>query len=142
MPRINFERIIKADRDRVFSVVTNYSDFQKTLPKYFPSIRVRSRRDNVAVVEEHMRIAGRELTMMTKHITKSPESHEMFVIGGDAKGSHIMERYESVQDGTKVTVMADIKLGRAIRIAGLFSRRKLNRDLEDMIDGFARIIES
>ena len=142
MPRINFERIIKADRDRVFSVVTNYSDFQKTLPKYFPSIRVRSRRDNVAVVEEHMRIAGRELTMMTKHITKSPESHEMFVIGGDAKGSHIMERYESVQDGTKVTVMADIKLGKAIRIAGLFSRRKLNRDLEDMIDGFARIIES
>ena len=96
----------------------------------------------MAVVEEHMRIAGRELTMMTKHITKSPESHEMFVIGGDAKGSHIMERYESVQDGTKVTVMADIKAGRAIRIAGLFSRRKLNRDLEDMIDGFARIIES
>ena len=75
MPKISFEKIIKAERNAVFDIAANYADFQKTLPKYFPSIRIRSVRDNVAVVEEHIRIAGRELVMMTKHVTKYPELH-------------------------------------------------------------------
>jgi len=110
LPKINFEKIVKAERTAVFDIAANYKTFQKTLPKYFPSIRVCSVRDNVAVVEEHIRISGKELVMMTKHITKYPELHEVFVIGGDAKGSHIIERYESVKEGTKITVRVDLKL--------------------------------
>ena len=87
MPKIHFEKIVKADRNRVFDIAANYEEFEKTLPQYFPSIRVRSQRDNVAVVEEHLRVAGKELIMMTKHVTTYPELHEVFVIGGDAKGS-------------------------------------------------------
>ena len=79
LPKISFEKIIKAERNAVFDIAANYADFQKTLPKYFPSIRVRSVRDNVAVVEEHIRLAGRELVMMTKHVTKYPELHEVLL---------------------------------------------------------------
>ena len=68
MPKIHFEKIVKADRNRVFDIAANYEEFEKTLPQYFPSIRVRSQRDNVAVVEEHLRVAGKELVMMTKHV--------------------------------------------------------------------------
>lgn len=141
LPKISFEKIIKADRNAVFDIAANYENFEKTLPKYFPSIRVRSVRNNVAVVEEHIRLAGRELVMMTKHVTKYPELHEVFVIGGDAKGSKIIERYESVKGGTKVTVDADLKLRGPLKIAAFFGKSKIQKGFVKIMDEFAKIAE-
>ncbi|MFB5631309.1 MAG: SRPBCC family protein [Nitrosopumilaceae archaeon] len=141
MPKISFEKIIKANRNDVFDIAANYENFQKTLPKYFPSIRVRSVRDNVAVVEEHIRIAGRELVMMTKHVTKYPEIHEVFVIGGDAKGSYIVERYETVKEGTKITVDANLKLRGPLKLAAFFGKSKIKKGFEKIMEEFAKIAE-
>ena len=141
MPKIHFEKIVKADRNRVFDIAANYEEFEKTLPQYFPSIRVRSQRDNVAVVEEHLRVAGKELVMMTKHVTTYPELHEVFVIGGDAKGSVITEKYETVPEGTKITVDADIKLKGVMKIAGLFGKKKILNSFSKIMDEFAKIAE-
>jgi hypothetical protein len=141
LPKINFIKIIKADRDKVFEIYTNFNDFQKTLPQYFPSIRVRSVRDDVSVVEEHIKIAGKELIMMTKHVTKPPELHEVFVIGGDAKGSHIIEKYEKVPQGTKITVDADLKLDGILKFAGFFRKDKIKKGFAKILDEFAKIAE-
>lgn len=142
MPKIHFEKIVNADRNKVFDIAANFEEFQKTLPEYFTSIRVRSSRDNVSVVEEHVKISGKELVMMTKHVTKYPEIHEVFVIGGDAKGSHIVEKYESVGAGTKITVNADIKLKGMLKIAGFFGKGKITKGFITIMDEFAKIAES
>jgi len=141
LPKINFVKIIKADRDKVFEITTNFKDFQKTLPKFFPSIRVRSERDEIAIVEEHVMLAGRELVMMTKHVTKPPELHEVFVIGGDAKGSHIVERYEIIPEGTKITVNADLKLHGKLKLAAFFGKSKIKNGFAKIMDEFAKIAE-
>ena len=141
MPKINFVKIIKADRNKVFEITTNFKDFQKRLPKFFPSIRLRSVRDDIAIVEEHVVLAGRELVMMTKHVTKSPELHEVFVIGGDAKGSHIVERYEIIPEGTKITVNADLKLHGKLKLAAFFGKDKIKNDYAKIMDEFAKIAE-
>ena len=141
LPKISFEKIVKADRNKVFDIAANYKNFEKTLPQYFPSIRIRSERDNVAVVEEHVIVSGRELVMMTKHITKYPELHEVFVIGGDAKGSHIVERYESIKGGTKITVEANLKLKGPLRLAAFFGKSKVQKGFKKIMDEFAKIAE-
>jgi coenzyme Q-binding protein COQ10 len=138
LPKITFEKITKIPRNKVFEIATNFNDFQKSFPQYFPSIQVKSVRDNVSVVEMHLRIAGRELVTMTKHITKYPETHEIFVIGGDAKGSHIIEQYEAIPEGTKIKVEADLKLKGALGIAGFFNKGKIKKNLENIIDEFAK----
>jgi len=142
LPKIHFEKIVKAERNKVFDIAANYENFQKTLPEYFTSIRVRSSRDNVAIVEEHVKISGKELVMMTKHVTQYPEIHEVFVIGGDVKGSHIVEKYESVDDGTKITVDADIKLKGTLKIIGFFGKGKITKGFVKIMDEFAKIAES
>jgi coenzyme Q-binding protein COQ10 len=142
LPKINFEKIVKAERVKVFNIIANYEQFQKTLPKYFPSIRIRSTRGNTAVVEEHIKIAGREFIMMTKHVTKFPEIHEVFVIGGDAKGSHIVERFDSIQEGTKIIVNADLKLRGFLKIAAFFGKDKIKKNLTKIMDEFAKIAEN
>lgn len=141
MPKIHFEKIVKAERNKVFDIATNYETFQKTLPEYFTSIRVRSTRDNVAVVEVHVKLSSKKLVMMTKHVINHPEIHEVFVIGGDAKGSHIVEKYESVDAGTKITVDADIKLKGTLKIAGFFAKGKIMKGFEEIMDEFAKIAE-
>jgi len=141
LPKINFEKIVKAERNKIFDIAANYEQFQKILPKYFSSIRVLSVRGNTAVVEEHIRIAGREFVMMTKHVTKYPELHEIFVIGGDAKGSHITERYESIKDGTKITVEADLNLSTTLKIVTFFGKAKIKKGFTKIIDEFAKIAE-
>lgn len=142
MPRITLQKTIRAERQRVFDIVANYENFERLMPRYFKSIRIRSVRDNTAVVEEHLEIAGRELVMMTKHVTKYPEIHEVFVIGGDAKGSHFVERFEKTGGGTLLSVEADIKLGGIMRIASMFAKNRIALEFGKMMDEFAKIAES
>ncbi len=142
MTRINFEKIVKAERDKIFKIVTDYEKLQKTIPKYFTSIRIISSRDNVTVIEEHLNLAGYELVMMTKHVTKSPEIHEVFVIGGDAKGSHIVEKYEKIPEGTKITVDVDLKLRGPLRIVAYFGKSKITKGFSRIMDEFAKIAEN
>ena len=141
MPKFSFEKIINAERKKVFDIVTNFEEFEKILPKYFPSIRIRSVRGDTAVVEEHIRIAGKEIVMMIKHVTKYPEIHEVFVIGGDAKGSHIIEIYESIPEGTKIIVKADFKLQGKLKIVGFFGKNKIKEGFSKIMDEFAKIAE-
>ena len=142
MPKINFEKIVNADRVKVFEIATNYESFQKTMPQYFPSINVKSSRDNVSVVEEHIRLAGRELILMTKHVIEHPSIHEIFVIGGDGKGSHIIEKYEEIPEGTKITLHANLKLSGALKIAGFFGKAKIKNSLSKIMDEFAKTAEN
>jgi coenzyme Q-binding protein COQ10 len=135
LPKIKIEKIIKADRNKVYDITTNYKNFEKNFPKYFPSVRIRSERDNVAVIEEHMILGKKEFVMMTKHVKNPPERHEIIVIGGDCKGSRIIEKYDSVPGGTKLTVEADFKLG-------LFRKPNVSDGFKDIIDEFARVAEN
>jgi len=48
--------------------------------------------------------------MMVKHVIDEPTLHEIFVIGGDAKGTHIIEQFENIPQGTKITIEVDWKL--------------------------------
>lgn len=142
MTKVHIEKVINAERHRVFDIVANFENFQNILPKYFPSIRVRSIRENVAVVEEHLNLGGKEFVMMTKHITKYPEMHQVFVIGGDAKGTHITEKYEKLGDATKLTVDAHIKLGGFMKILSAFSDKKIKTEFNQIVDEFAKLAEA
>jgi len=140
--QVHIEKIINAERHRVFDIVANFENLQNILPRYFPSIRIRSVRENTAVVEEHLRLGNKEFIMMTKHVTKYPEMHEIFVIGGDAKGTHITEKYEKVGGTTKLTVDADIKLGGFLKILSMFSKKKIKTEFNQIIDEFTRLAEN
>jgi coenzyme Q-binding protein COQ10 len=122
--------------------VANFENFQNILPKYFPSIRIRSVRENTAIVEEHLRLGNKEFIMMTKHVTKYPETHEVFVIGGDAKGTHIIEKYEKTGEATKLVVDADIKIGGILKLLSVFSGKKIKTEFNQIIDEFAKLAEN
>lgn len=142
LAKIIFEKTIKADRNKIFEFATNYENFQKILPQYYPSVRTISVRGNVSVIEEHLRIGGKELVMMAKHVIDKPLMHEIFIIGGDAKGTHIINRYEQIPNGTKLTLEVDWKLRGIMKLSGFVSKNKISHDYSKIIDDFIMIAES
>ena len=142
MPKFSIDKIVNAQRSSVFEIFSNFENYQKSLPQYFPSVRVRSIRNETAVVEEHMMLGDKELVIMAKHVTQSPLLHEIFVIGGDAKGSHIKEQFLDHSEGTKILVDVDLKLKGKMKISELFTKNNLQENYSKIIDGFVKIAEN
>lgn len=142
MPKFSLEKIVNANRDFVFGIFSNYENYQKLIPQYFPSIRVRSTRNNVSVVEEHFVLGGVELLIMAKHVSKEPLLHDVFVIGGDAKGSHIKQEFIKLENATKILVDVDLKFKGKMMISALFRRHDFKEEYSKILDEFVRIAEN
>ncbi|MFB5624007.1 MAG: SRPBCC family protein [Nitrosopumilus sp.] len=142
MPKFSLEKIVNANRDTVFQIFSNYEHYQKLVPQHFPSVRVRSIRGNVSVVEEHLILGDIELLIMAKHVSEEPILHDVFVIGGDVKGSHIKQEFIELEKGTKVLVDVDLKFRGKLMISNIFGRRDFKEDYSNILDDFVKIAEN
>ncbi len=142
MPKFSIDKIVLAQRSFVFEIFSNFENYQKLFSQHFPSVRVRSIRNDMAVVEEHLILGDKELVMMTKHVSQSPFLHEVFVIGGDAKGSYIKEQFLDHSDGTKILIDVDLKLKTKMKISELFVKNNLQENYSKIIDDFVKIAET
>jgi len=136
------EKIVKAKKEAVYEILSNYENYQKLIPQHFPFVRVRSVRGNVSVVEEHMNLGDRELLIMAKHVTEEPVLHEVFIIGGDAKGSHIKQQFIEVSEGTKIIVDVDLKLKGKMKMSSMFGKNKFEEDYAKILDDLVKIAEN
>ena len=114
MLKISFQREINADIEKAFEIISNFENFQKLFPDFYPSILIKSIRDESSLVAEHLKLHDTEFIIMSKHFTSKPHSHEMRVIGGDIKGSNINEifSFENGKTLLKVTAELDVKSSR------------------------------
>ncbi|MBA4718392.1 MAG: polyketide cyclase [Nitrosopumilus sp.] len=142
MAKFSLEKIVNTKRETVYEILSNYENYQKLIPQHFPSVRVRSVRGNTAVVEEHLNLGGLELVIMAKHVTREPVLHEVFVIGGDAKGSYIKQQFIKVSEGTKIIVAVDLKLKGKMKMSSMFGKNKFEQDYAKILDDFTKIAEN
>ncbi len=122
--------------------MSDYENYQKLIPQHFPSVRIRSVIGNTSVVEEHMNFGEYELLILAKHVTKEPVLHEIFVIGGDVKGSYIKQQFIEIPEGTKIIVDVDLKLKSKLKISNLFGKNNFEEDYLKILDDFAKIAEN
>ncbi len=142
MTKFSLEKIVNAKRETVYERLSNYENYERLIPQHFPSVRVLSVRGNVSVVEEHMNLGDRELIIMAKHVTKEPVLHEIFVIGGDAKGSYIKQQFIEISEGTKIIVDVDFKLKGKMKISNMLGKNKIEQDYAKILDDFVKIAEN
>ncbi len=136
LPEFTLSRTTHARRNIVYEVMSGYEKHPELFGQHFPSVKVRSRRGNVSVAEHHINLAGMELICMVKHVLCEPEVHEMFFIGGHVKGTHIRETFVEVQDATRVTIHASIKLGPLMGVRHMFVHDRFEHDYEQILDDF------
>ncbi|MBT6397492.1 MAG: polyketide cyclase [Nitrosopumilus sp.] len=141
MTSFSLEKIVHAKRDNVFQIFSNYNNYEKLVPQYFQSIRIRSVRDNIAVVEEHLKLGDVEFLFMAKHVATPSILHEVYVIGGKSKGSYIRQEFIEIPEGTKILVDVKLKLTGTMRIPKFLGKSKLSENYSNMLDEFATISE-
>jgi len=142
LPKFSIDKVVNAQRSSVFEIFSNFENYQKLLSQHFPSVRVRSIRNDTAVVEEHLILGDKELVIMAKHVIESPLLHEIFVIGGDAKGSHIKEQFLDHSDGTKILIDVNLKLKGKMKISELFTKNNVEENYSKIINDFVKIAEN
>ena len=139
MTKITFERTISSDPKKVFDVISNFKNYEKLLPNYYPLVRIKSVRDESSLVAEHLRLHDKEFVIMAKHFNDPPYRHEMRVVGGDIKGSYIIEKIIPFESQTKIIVEAEINTGKRFSILKNVNYEKA---LENLYDEVVTVIES
>ena len=89
-----------------------------------------------------MNLGDKELVIMAKHVTEEPVLHEVFVIGGDAKGSRIKQQFIEISEGTKIIVDVDLKLKGKMKMSSMFGKNKFEEDYSKILDDFIKIAEN
>ena len=140
MPKVKVEKIIKADKDKVFFTITDFENLPSKLPQIFKSIKIISQKENSVITEELVRMAGRDITQKVKHVLHPTDKHEVFILEGDAKGSHIVETYEETSEGTKIIVEGDFTLAGKLKFLGFLAKLKIEQSINEVMDEFAEIL--
>ena len=138
---LTLEKTVKANKEKVFDIFSNYELFVKIIPEYYTSIAQRSLRGNVSIVAEHLKLLDEEFVIMTKHTITPYDSHESIVVGGDIKGSYIKENFTSTKDGTLLQIEAEIKLKSCKKLMNYVKGKNFDYALDDMINKLVTIAE-
>ena len=142
MPKFSLEKIVKNNRNEVFEIFSNFENYQRIIPQHYPSVRIRSMRGDVSVVEEHLILGDLELLIMAKHVSQKPILHEIIVIGGDAKGSRIRQEFIQLEKGTKILVDVDLKFKGKMKISTMFGKNNFKQDYDKVLDDFVKLAEN
>jgi len=89
-----------------------------------------------------MNLGDKELLIMAKHVSEAPVLHEVFVIGGDAKGSHIKEQFVELLEGTKILVDVNLKFKGKLKISSMFGKNTFDQDYAKILNDFVKIAEN
>ena len=135
-----FEKFTKASKEKIFEVATDYDSHQVLLPHYFPSVRIISVRPDTTLAEKHLILKGKEFVVMAKHLKKEKIKHEIFFVGGDAKGTRIEEEYHKTPEGTKIILTIDFKA--SIRLKGIIGKGRFEEEFSKIFDEFIKIAEN
>lgn len=141
MIRIEHSVRIRAPPGPVFELATDYEAFPSLMPGRFLDVRVRSRRGQVAVVEERIRIAGRTLHMLARHEAVGT-THSVAVLGGPARGSTFSEEYLGSDGGTVMRLEALVRLRGIFALARPFAGGRIRREITSGAEEFAAAAES
>jgi ribosome-associated toxin RatA of RatAB toxin-antitoxin module len=142
LPKFSLEKIVQNNRNEVFEIFSNFENYQRIIPQHYPSVRIRSMRGDVSVVEEHLILGDLELLIMAKHVSQKPILHEVIVIGGDAKGSRIRQEFIELEKGTKILVDVDLKFKGKMKISAMFGKNNFKQDYDKVLDDFVKLAEN
>jgi hypothetical protein len=133
---IHIEKNVNASRTKTFDIFSNYENYSQILPSFFSSVRVRSIRNNIGVSEEHIEFGNSELVVMAKHVLNPPIMHEIFFIGGNAKGTTIKEQFLQLEHGTKIIIDIDYKTDKSNLFSKFLGKSNVNQNFQKLFNAF------
>ena len=138
MPRFSFVKEVEIDRDKFFSISTDYERFIEILPEHFKELKIIEKNDNITKILETLTFMGKTVEVTTEHIVARPDRHIVKMLDGQTKGTVFDERYEKIGSKTRVTIEVDFVLSGGLKVLGMFAKGKIQSSMEKVLDEFAK----
>ncbi|HKU48820.1 MAG TPA: SRPBCC family protein [Nitrososphaera sp.] len=143
MVRVEKSKTVNAPHDKIYTLITDFEKLPTRFPNRYRSVKIIEKSGNMVTAEEDVTVAGREIHQVTRHTLDSGKSLKSEVTDGDTKGTVVQISLEPESaDRTRVTVDADLKLGKMGAMLGIFAKGKIKDGLERMIDEFENTVKS
>lgn len=141
MVRVEKSKTVNAPQEKIFALITDFENLPSRFPNRYRNVKVIEKSGNTVKVEEDVSVAGRDMHQITKHVLEPTRKLTSEVIEGDAKGTIVQISLEPDSGiKTKVTIDADLKLGKMGAMLGVFAKGKIKSGLERMIDEFEKTV--
>ncbi len=137
MVRVENSKTVNAPQKKIFALITDFEKLPSRFPNRYRSLKVLQRSGNTVTVEEDVTAAGKEFHQITRHLLEPNSRLKSEVIEGETKGTIVVIALEpESSERTKVSVDADLKLGKMGSMLGILAKGKIKEGLERMIDEF------
>ena len=127
MSKFNFEMTLPADSRKLFTLVTDYENYQKVFPDQLKEVTIVSRNGSEIITTEiltfNTHFKNTELYQKTSHSVHYPRLSSN-VIEGPFKGTVIQVTFDELDSGSKVTVNIELKISLKYKILSPIIKNK------------------
>lgn len=113
MSDLEFSLIVQSDKEELIKYATDFESFPNYLPGQLKSVKILEQNSEQTITEEIITfstIIKNQIVQKTLHHKPQNESISSEIISGPAKGTKIFITFQTVEEGTKIDVSADLKL--------------------------------
>jgi hypothetical protein len=136
MRTFNLLRYSELNRDTIFSISTNVSQFHKIMPNYFKSLEIIDVENSEQIVLEKISFLGQTLDVKTKHVVLPPNIHKVLILSGPLQGTSFIEYYEISQNGTEIKICISLQVNGFLKLVPFLDRilaKKMNKVMSEFI---------
>jgi len=142
MVRVISSKIINLSQEKVFSVIKDIVKLPSLFPDKYKSFNILEQSDNHILTEEIVSISGKEIKQKVKHILEQNRLLKSEIIEGDTKGTILMIVLNQKSNSrTEIKIDADLKFGKIGALFGIFAKRKIKTEIDNLINRFANAKE-
>lgn len=139
MVRVVSSKTVNLPPERVFSAIKDIAKLPTLFPDKYKSFKIIDQSDNYILTEEIVSISGKEINQKVKHTLEPVRMLKSEVIEGDTKGTIlIIELDPKSNSSTEIKIDADLKYGKIGAVLGIFAKRKIKNEIDNLIDRFSK----
>lgn len=141
MVRVISSKIVNLPQEKVFSVIKHICKLPSLFPDKYKSFNILEQSENHILTEEIVSISGKEIKQKVKHILE-PNRLIKSEIEGDTKGTILkIELNQKSNSTTEIIIDADLKFGKIGAVFGIFAKRKIKTEIDNLINRFVNAKE-
>lgn len=138
MVRVVLSKIVNLPQERIFAEIKDIGKLPTLFPDKYKSFNIVEQSDNHILTEEIVAISGKEIKQKVRHILEPNRLLKSEIIEGDTKGTIlIIELNPKSNSRTEIKIDADLKFGKIGTVFGIFAKRKIKIEIDNLINRFA-----
>jgi len=117
LSRLEFTINLPAPPEKLLQLATDYEKLSTYLPLQLNNVKVVEKRDDETITEETLTfktLVKKNIKQKSKHVVLNNKIITE-IIDGPAKGTEMQTIYEKIEDGTKISIVIDLKLSLKVK---------------------------